>query len=71
MVQNERIVKPTKVRRLIRQAEMLAAHLKANDYERATCLGIAGTIKKWQRATPTQQIWLNVLAKQLKKRVNR
>ena len=68
MVQNEHIVKPTKVRRLIRLAEMLATHLRANDYERATCLGIAKTIKQWRWATPTQQIWLNVLAKQLKKR---
>ena len=68
MVQNERIINPKKVRRLTLLAEMLATHLKANDYERATCFGIATTIKQWRWATPTQQIWLNSLAKQLKKR---
>ena len=68
MVQNERIINPKKVRRVRRLAEILADHPNANDYEKATCAGIAATIKQWRWATPTQQIWLNSLAKQLKKR---
>lgn len=68
MVQNERITDFKKVRKVRRLAEILADHPKANEYERATCAGIAKTIKQWRWATITQVAWVKVLEKELKKR---